>query len=77
MKEWIINNHIIGPPVRQWREKRGVSPLGRYSAMGTVVFSFSISMWILRDNTFTIFILGMIASVLLFFILRLPLIKEN
>jgi len=77
MKAWILQHHLIGPPVRRWKEKKGISAATRYSALGTVLFSFSLSIWLLQQYTPVVSFLALGCLTLLFFIFRIPIVEDD
>jgi uncharacterized protein len=77
MRHWILHHHLIGPPVKRWQEKRGISSSTRFSALGSILFSFSISIWLLRSQTLAVLFLAAVGLFLLILVLRLPIVESE
>lgn len=77
MKAWILQNRFIGPPVRQWKDQKGISSASRISAVGSLLISFSVSIWFSRHHPLAYVPLGLGAFTLIYIILRIPVIENE
>ena len=68
----LLANRYFGPPIRQWREERTVSPKSKRNAVIIVVLSFSPTIVFIVDKPLARIILSGMALGLITIILCLP-----
>ncbi len=68
----LLANRYFGPPIRQWREERTVTPKSKRNAVIIVVLSFSPTIVFVVGTPIARIILSLMALGLITIILRLP-----
>ena len=67
---WLIGHRTFGPPVRDWREHRAISPKSKLSAVIAVALIFALSV-VLQAPTWAIVMQGIVlAGVVVFLVTR-------
>jgi len=73
---WILNHQIFGPPIQRWQEKHAVKSNVKVWAISVLVFSFSISIYLICELIWLTSGLLLLFAILLFFLMRLPVNDE-
>ncbi len=67
----LLNNRWFGPGLRQWEENRSISKQNKQKALFVILFTFSISIYLLRSRWYLQLLLLIIGSCLVFWMKRL------
>jgi uncharacterized protein len=68
----LLNHPYLGPPIRQWRENRSISPRAKASAILMIVVTFGISIAGFVPTTAGKVIVAMVGFALIVYLARLP-----
>ena len=73
----LLNNRWLGDALRQWEDNRSITRLTKIKAMFLIIFSFSISIWILAGKIQLQLGLLVMGSIALVFMWRLKEAEVN
>lgn len=74
---WLMSNRLFGPSIRQWRESRTIPRRTKIWAVVLTVLSFGVTIFVFAPFLWVKLVLVVMMSVLLFFVLRLPVHDEK
>ena len=69
---WLMNHRIFGPPIREWRQHRALSPKTKGTAIGLIITSFGISILFFVQEPILRVGLVLLALCVILFLLRIP-----
>lgn len=75
--QMLLNNRFFGSIIAEWENKRCIRQSVRYMALGSIVFTFGLSIVFLLEDTLIRLMLIFIAMTLLFFLWRVPQCEEE
>ena len=73
---WIMNNKIFGPIIREWRQYRSIPRKAKYIAMALLVLSFGTSIVFFVPIFFVQILLTVMCIGMLIFMWRIP-VRES
>ncbi|SFN36450.1 hypothetical protein SAMN05216516_10672 [Izhakiella capsodis] len=73
---WLLNRSWFASYLRHWQTHRALPVGARRQAIGVTILSFAISLWLIKLLWLRVILL-LILAVLLWFMLRLPVIKDD
>ena len=68
----LLNHRYLGPPIRQWRESRSISPRAKALAIVMIVATFGISITSFVPTTAGKVIVALVGLSLMIYLARLP-----
>lgn len=69
---WIMNNQIFGPIIREWRQHRSIPRKAKYTAMGLLVLTFGTSIIFFVPIFYVQLLLTVMCIGMLIFMWRIP-----
>ncbi len=70
--QMLLNNRFFGLIITEWESKHCIRRSVRYMALGSIVFTFGLSIFFLLDDLLIRIVLLLVAITLLFFLWRVP-----
>jgi len=74
---WIMNNKVFGPIIREWREHRSIPRKAKYYAMVLLVLTFGSSILFFVPVFYVQLMLGVMCIGMLIFMWRIPVRDLN
>jgi len=74
---WLLSLPKLGPAIERWERERTVSRRARWTALGMVVLSMSVTVWWVRGHAWLPWAMTGLAAVLLLVIARLPAARDG
>jgi uncharacterized membrane protein YbaN (DUF454 family) len=68
----LLNHRWLGPPIRQWRESRSMTPRAKTSAILLIVATFSISIATVVPTVAGKILVGLVGLSLVVYLARVP-----
>ena len=72
----LLNSRFCGPVIREWEQQRCIRRSVRTMAVGSIVFTFSLSIFVFIPIAWLKILLALIGVVLLIFLWRIPLCER-
>lgn len=72
----LLNNRYCGQIIREWENKRCIRRAVRLMAVGSIIFTFSLSIFLFIEIDWLRWLLALIGLILLAFLWRIPLCEK-
>lgn len=72
LHRWLLRQPHVGPVIERWERERTVPRRVRWMAIGTIVLSMALPLWLTRDHAWLPWVIVGVATVVIVCILRLP-----
>lgn len=73
----LLSNRFCGSIIKDWEAKRCIRRSVRQMALGSILFTFSVSIFVFITDTRIRIVLAATAAILLVFLWRLPVCQEG
>ena len=73
---WLLHRSFFGPYLRHWQHYRALPPKAKGRMIAFTLITFAVSLWLVNILWVRLMLLCLL-SVLIVFMLRLPVVKEG
>ncbi|WP_455222443.1 YbaN family protein [Kaarinaea lacus] len=70
--QWLANNKTFGPLIQEWQQHRTISPRIKKRAITLIIATFAVTIIFFIDKIYLQFLLLLVATILITYIVRIP-----